>query len=196
MDRNPRFGEDAKFRADAHCVADLLWETVGTNFAEVPPWYLSSLRHEYADGRVSMAELFDRVDLGPDATYEEYREVFDRLLCCDPGDFPDVESVLEVKTAQLLSPGVLSFTEDFAEENLSHKVELFLRKCIATVYTDGVDDVSDEEGNPPNGQNNYLLNEDGTEFRGVFYDRESTTGKTKEFPFTINENNGSWQISY
>jgi hypothetical protein len=196
MDRNPRFGEDSRFQADARRVADLLWETCGTNFSEMPPSYLSTLRHEYSDGKVSMCELMDRIDLGPDATYEEYCEVFDKLLYVEPGQFPNPDSVLEVKTRELLVE-----TQDFAEafdfaedDNLSANVEKFLRKVIASVYTDGVSDVSDDEGNPPSEANNYLLSDDGTQFTGVFYDKDGS--KTKEFPFVISEKNGRWSISY
>ena len=199
MDTNPRFGLDSKFRSDAVKVADLLWETVGTDFSEIPAWYLSNLRHDYADGRVSMCELMDRIDLGPEATYEEYREVFDHLICCDPGEFPNPEAVVEVKTDRLFQFETADFSEDafdFEEGDMSHKIEAFLRKCIASVYLDGVDDVSDSEGNPPNEQNNYLLSEDGTEFSGIFYDRDSATGKTKEFPFSIRDSGGKWSISY
>ena len=196
MDRNPRFGEDSRFQADARRVADLLWETCGTNFSEMPPSYLSTLRHEYSNGKVSMCELMDRVDLGPDATYEEYCEVFDALLDVDPAQWPNPDSVLEVKTRELLVE-----TQDFAEafdfaedDNLSANVEKFLRKVIASVYTDGVSDVSDDEGNPPSEANNYLLSDDGTQFTGVFYDKDGS--KTKEFPFVISEKNGRWSISY
>jgi hypothetical protein len=143
-----------------------------------------------------MCELIDRIDLGPDATYEEYCEVFDKLLYVEPGQFPNPESVLEVKTGQLLVE-----TQDFAEafdfaedDNLSSNVEKFLKKVIASVYTDGVSDVSDAEGNPPSEANNYLLSEDGTQFSGVFYDKGGS--RKKEYPFVISEQNGRWSISY
>jgi hypothetical protein len=196
MDRNPRFGEDVRFQSDARRVADLLWETCGTDFSEIPASYLATLRHEYADGKVSMCELMDRIDLGPDATYEEYCEVFDKLLYVEPSQFPNPDSVLAVKTEELLVE-TQDFAEafDFAEDsNLSSNVEKFLRKVIASVYTDGVSDVSDAEGNPPSEANNYLLSEDGTQFSGIFYDKDGT--KTKEFPFVISEQNGRWSISY
>lgn len=41
---------------------------------------LSFLRSEYLNGHISMRELMERVDLGPEATLEDYREVFDDLL--------------------------------------------------------------------------------------------------------------------
>jgi hypothetical protein len=199
MDRNPRFGEDAMFQAHAGQVADLLWNTVGANFSEIPTWYLANLRHEYDDGRISMAELFDRVDLGPDATYEEYRETFDALLCCDRTTFPDPDSVIEVKTDRLFHREAQDFAEtfDFSEdEDLSYKVESFLKKVLASAYKEGISDVSDKDGHPPNLGNNYLLSEDGSTFSGIFYDTDPSTGKSKNFPFTISQNGESWEIAY
>jgi hypothetical protein len=198
MDRNPRYREDARFQASALRVADLLWETCGTNFSEFPSSYLATLRHEYADGKVSMCELIDRVDLGPGATYEDYREVFDSLLYTEADRYPDPDSVVELRTADL---GLE--TQDFAEafsfaeegEEMSHNVEKFLKKVISSVYTDGVTDVSDAEGNPPGEENNYLLSPGGEEFQGVFHDRGSD-GTMKEFPFRIANEGGKWQIEY
>lgn len=199
MDINPSFNEEARFYADALKVRDLLWETVGPSFSEIPTWYLSHLRHEYSDGRVSMLELLDRVDLGPFATYDEYSEVFERLLDCDPGEFPDPDSVIEVKTDRLFLQDSEDFSEpdfDFAEGDLSYKVEKFLRKVLASAYTDGVSDVTDAEGHPPTDANNYLLSEDGSTFSGVFYDRGAEGNKTKSFPFTISDKDGNWEINY
>ena len=194
--RNPRFGEDAKFQTDARRFADLMWETLGTSFSEIPSSYLATLRHEYSDGRISMCELMDRVDLGPDATYEEYCEVFDKLLCVESDEFPDPGLVIAVKTENLLLE-TQDFAEafDFAEDgDMSSNVEKFFKKVIASVYTDGVSEVTDKEGNPPNEFNNYLLSNDGTEFSGMFYDKGGDKGKV--FPFVIQENEGKWQIRY
>lgn len=199
MDRNPRFSEDAKFRTDCVKVRDLLWETVGTNFSEIPYGYLASLSHEYANGRVSMCDLMDRVDLGPHASYEQYCEVFDKLLDCNPNEWPDPESVIEVKTDRLFLRETEDFSEDefdFEEGDLSYKVEKFLRKILASVYTDGVSDVTDAEGHPPAPANNYLLSADGKTFSGIFYDRGADGNKTKEFPFTISANGDEWEIEY
>lgn len=41
---------------------------------------LTILRSEYLNGRITMRELMESVDLGPDATLDDYREVFDNLL--------------------------------------------------------------------------------------------------------------------
>lgn len=199
MDRNPKFGVDVRFAEDARRVADFLWENSGGNVSAFPRSYLENLRHDYADGRVSMLELIDRVDLGPDATYEEYCEVFDALLEVDPDQWPDPDSVTMVQTETLLQRGSSeSFAEvSFAEgdENMSYKIEKFLKKVLASVYTSGVTEVTDKDGNPPGESNNYLLSDDGEEFHGVFYDRGQDE-KTKKFPFRIFSNNGRWSVEY
>jgi hypothetical protein len=159
-----------------------------------------------------MLELIDRVNLEPDATYEDYCEVVDALLCVDPEKWPDPSSVLEVPAGKLTYEIEQDF--DFAEEILeedevieeepsapkpdpiSEKMELFMKKIISSVYLDGVTNVTDMDGNPPNSANNYLLSEDGKQFRGVFYDAPGNS-KPKQFPFVISENeSGKWIIKY
>ena len=198
MDRNPKFGADAQFAEGARRVADMLWETTGGDVSAFPKSYLENLRHDYSDGRVSMMELIDRVDLPDDATYDDYVEVIDALLYADPSQWPNPDSIIEVRTEKLLGqPQDFSESFDFAEdgEDMSHKVEIFLKKVISSVYTDGVTDVTDEDGDPPGESNNYLLSDDGEEFHGVFYDK-AKDGKTKEFPFRIFSTNGRWSVEY
>jgi hypothetical protein len=85
---------------------------------------------------------------------------------------------------------------DFAEgdDDMSSKMETFLKKVISSVYLDGVSDVTDASGDPPNEANNYLLSDDGKEFSGIFHG--STAKGKKTFPFTITDNNGQWSIKY
>jgi hypothetical protein len=230
FDRNPKFGKDQSFSEGARRVTDLLWETTGGNVSQFPKSYLENLRYEFSDGKISMLELIDRVDLGPDATYDEYCEVIDALLSVDPAHWPDPDSVIEVPSGHLqfeIEPD-FDFSEfDFADEILeegaiaegsggevaeeavavkpaptqqadamSDKMETFLKKVIASVYLDGVTEVTDAEGNPPNAANNYLLSEDGNSFSGVFYDSPPNE-QAKQFPFVISEkSNGVWQIKY
>ena len=204
-DRNPKFGADQSFSEGARRVADLLWQTTHGNLSSFPPSYLENLRHDFADGRVSMLELMDRVDLGEDATYDDYCEVVESLLCVPPSEWPDPNSVLSVPGDRLLydfepdldfSEFDFDGTEDFAEDSMSTKMELFLKKVIASVYLDGVSSVTDAEGNPPNEANNYLLSDDGKTFSGTFYDTPPG-GEEKQFPFTITESgNGQWSIRY
>lgn len=200
FDRNPKFGADQSFSEGARRVTDLLWKTTGGDFSEYPRSYLETLRHEFTDGRISMLELIDRIDLGPDATYDEYCEVVDALMSVDPSQWPDPDSVVQVQSGKLdfeLESEPFDFDEfDFSEGDMSTKMETFLKKVIASVYLDGVTDVTDKEGNPPNEANNYLMAADGKSFSGMFYD--ATPGeKAKQFPFTISEKaDGNWQISY
>lgn len=227
LDRNPRFGEDRSFAEGARRVTDFLWENTGGDLSMFPQSYLESLRHEFSDGSVSLLELIDRVDLGPNATYEDYCEVREALLQVDPDVWPDPAMIVEIPAGHLLyevEPD-LDFSEfDFAEEEiaedinvatpqgvvneevvaeeqtnadpLSSKMELFFKKVISSVYMDGVTEVTDLQGNPPNQSNNYLMAPDGKSFSGIFYD--SPPNETaKKFPFKITEGiNGKWQIKY
>lgn len=226
FDRNPKFGADQNFTEGARRVTDLLWENTGGDLSAFPRSYLENLRHDFADGRVSMLEVIDRVDLGPDATYDDYCEVVDSLLSVDPSQWPDPDSVVQVPAGRLayeIEPEV-DFSEfDFADEiieeaavaegpggevaeegvevgnapdPLSEKMELFFRKVIASVYLDGVTNVTDNQGNPPNQANNYLMAPDGKKFSGIFYDN-APGEKPKQFPFVISEGaSGKWNISY
>jgi len=225
FDRNPKYGRDQTFSESARRVTDLLWETTHGNLGEFPRSYLETLRHEFADGKVSMLEVIDRVDLGPEATYDDYCEVVEALMAVDPNKWPDPDSVVQIPAGRLdyeIEPE-MDFSEfDFADEMisesatvdtpqgdvsetetenvqtdpLSDKMELFFKKVIASVYLDGVTSVTDTQGNPPNQANNYLMSDDGKTFTGVFYD--SPPGeKTKQFPFQITEGAaGKWTISY
>lgn len=229
-DRNPKYGKDQSFSEGARRVTDLLWETTGGDVAAFPKSYLENLRYEFSDGKVSMLELIDRVDLGPNASYEDYCEVVDALMSVNPTQWPNPDTVVSVPSSHLqfeIEPDLdfseFDFADDITEEgavaegpegevaaeeiterpaptqqpdNLSDKMETFFKKVIASVYLDGVTEVTDMEGNPPNSANNYLLSPDGKEFRGVFYDAPPNE-QAKKFPFVITEKaDGKWQISY
>jgi hypothetical protein len=211
LDRNPKFAENAYFETSARKVTDLLWETTGGDPSKFPVSYLETLRHDYSDGKVSMLELMDRIDLGENATYEDYCEVVDKLICVDSSFWPNPSSITEVQTSKLLYEiePEFNFSEfDFADEvieeevavgevdTMSDKMETFLKKVISSVYLDGVTEVTDVEGNPPNSQNNYLLSEDGKTFQGVFYDSPPNES-SKKFPFQITEGaDNQWSIKY
>lgn len=217
FDRNPKYGADQSFSEGARRVTDLLWNTTGGDLSSFPKSYLENLRHDFADGKVSMLELIDRVDLGPEATYEDYCEVIDSLISVDPDKWPEPEKVLSVPAGHLqyeVEPEY-DFSEfDFADEvieetavveegaekpaadPMSEKMELFFKKVISSVYLDGVTAVTDPQGNPPNQSNNYLLSEDGKQFTGIFYD-SPPNDQAKKFPFSISEKGeGKWQIQY
>jgi hypothetical protein len=211
LDRNPKFAENAYFETSARKVTDLLWETTGGDPSKFPVSYLENLRHDYSDGKVSMLELMDRIDLGENATYEDYCEVVDKLICVDSSFWPNPSSITEVQTSKLLYEiePEFNFSEfDFADEvieeevavgevdTMSDKMETFLKKVISSVYLDGVTEVTDVEGNPPNSQNNYLLSEDGKTFQGIFYDSPPNES-AKKFPFQITEGaDNQWSIKY
>ena len=226
LDRNPQFGKDQAFSEGARRVADMLWETTGGDLSAFPKSYLENLRHEYSDGKLSMLELIDRVDLGPDATYDDYCEAVEALMAVDYDLWPHPDDVVEVPYGHLIheiDPGydyseVLDFadeiisesatldtpqgdvtegaTEDVQTDPLSDKMELFFKKVISSVYLDGVTEVTDLQGNPPNQANNYLMAPDGKSFSGIFYDSPPNE-QAKKFPFKIQETeNGKWKIKY
>jgi len=230
FDRNPKYGQDQSFSEGARRVADLLWETTQGDLTAFPKSYLENLRYEFSDGKVSMLELIDRVDLGPNATYEDYCEVIDALMSVNPDEWPNPDSVVEIPSGHLqyeIEPDYdfseFDFADDITEEAMvaegpegtvaeeavsetpaspqqsdamSEKMELFFKKVISSVYLDGVTNVTDPQGNPPNAANNYLLSDDGKQFAGVFYDSPPNE-KAKKFPFVISEKaDGKWQIKY
>ena len=224
-DRNPKFGEDRAFADAAKRVTDLLWETTGGDLSAFPRSYLETLRHEFAEGTVSMLEVIDRVDLGPDATYEDYCEVVEALLEVDPNQWPNPDDIQAVDSDELLfeiepdfdfsefdfadevieeaavarGPGGEIVEEEVIDEQgldpLSEKMELFLKKIISSVYTEGVTDVTDTDGNPPTSANNYLLSDDAKSFNGIFYGGKGD--QAERFPFSISEGaDGTWSIKY
>jgi hypothetical protein len=210
-DRNLKIGKDQSFSEGARRVTDFLWENAGSNVSSYPKSYLENLRYEFSDGKVSMLELIDRVDLGPEASYEDYCEVIEELLSVDPSQWPDPESVVEIQPSHLqfeIEPeydfSEFDFAEEIVEEEViegqpdpvSEKMELFLKKVISSVYRDGVTEVTDLQGNPPNESNNYLLSEDGNSFSGIFYDSPPDE-EARKFPFKITEGEGGvWNIKY
>jgi hypothetical protein len=41
---------------------------------------ITALRNEFINGNLTMREVMESVDLGPEATLDDYREVFDDLF--------------------------------------------------------------------------------------------------------------------
>jgi len=224
-DRNPKYGRDLSFSEGARRTADLLWESTGGNLSAFPRSYLENLRYEFSDGNVSMLELIDRVDLGPDATYEDYCEVVDNLLKVDPGKWPNAESV-QVVFPEALQYGIESdydFSEfDFIEEEVTEE------EVIEGPKGEEVRDttVVEETGADPLSDKMELFFKkvissvyldgvtDVTDLEGnpptsannylLSDDGKSFTGifydssaGDKNFPFTISENEeGTWSIKY
>lgn len=120
LDHNLKFGKDQSFTEAARRATDLLWETTGGDVSAFPKSYLENLRHEFSDGRLSMLEVIDRVDLGPEATYEDYCEVRDALMAVDYELWPHPDDIVEVPYGHLIheiDPSVdYSEVLDFADE--------------------------------------------------------------------------------
>ena len=202
LDKNPSFSGDRVNRDTSLRVADTLWKGSGGDLNRIPDSYLEGLGFEYSDGKVSLLNLLNKVSLS-EGTYEEFSEVVRKLSHTEPESWPNLESILEIQAEKLLSvtDEQLSFSEDFAnfaesEKDMSDKMELFLKKVISSVYTDGVTSVTDLTGNPPNKANRYLKGEDGGSFSGIFYDSQGEDGG-KSFKFEISKKkDGNWQIVY
>lgn len=202
IDKNPTFGIDTNKDRDARAVAELLWKTSGGDFSRVPPNYLEQLGFEYSDGSASILDQLSKVEFS-EGSYEEFSEVVDRLVRVNPEEWPEPETIVSIPAGKLLyeiEPEPFEFSEfdwDFADPvDMSKKMELFFKKVISSVYTDGVTSVTDTKGNPPNAQNNYLMASDGKSFSGIFYDAPKGEA-SKKFSFDIKENSkGKWEIRY
>lgn len=202
MDRNPSFGADNTYYSTAQRVTDLLWETTKGDPSKFPSQYLETLEHEYSDGTLSLLPLLNKVELS-EGSYEEFSEIVSNLIRVEPEQWPEPDSILSIQGDKLLyeiDPEPFEFSEwefDFASPgDMSDKMELFLKKVISSVYTDGVTSVTDAKGNPPNARNNYLMAADGKSFSGVFHDAPEEE-KEKHFAFVIKEGrDGNWEIKY
>lgn len=203
IDRNPHFGGDEQFELSARRVADMLWETSRGDLGQIPRNYLETLGYEYSDGTVSILNLLDKVEFSEENSYEEFSEVFEHLVRVNPTEWPSFDSIVSIPADKLLygiEPEPFEFSEfdwDFADPvDMSKKMELFFKKIISSVYTDGVTSVTDADGNPPSVKNKYLMSEDGKSFSGIFYDAPRGE-KSKKFSFKIAENKkGVWEIRY
>lgn len=201
-DKNPYLNSDKKLELDARKAADVLWEATDGDLSGVPSNYLESLKFSYSDGTVSRLHELNKVDFSEGATYEDFSQAVNTLIRVKPEKWPDPEYTETIQPSKLQHSIDPEFSEedfdlDFAEgDDLSNKMELFLKKVIASVYLDGITSVTDKDGNPPNSSNNYLMAPDGKSFAGIFYD--SPPGATaKKFPFKISEKGeGKWQIRY
>ena len=195
-DSNPKFGADQNYAATAARVADTLWEACNGDPSAIPSYYLDQLAYEYSDGRESLLPALDRLtNDGQQITYEEFSEAVSTLIKGSSSYGPD--DVTEVPVGKIVSePEPLDFSEfdalDYAEGDMGAKIGKFLSKVISSIYTDGVTRVTDRNGKPPSAENNYLLNEDGTEFSGLFFDAPGR----KKFPFKLVDNNGNWSLRY
>ena len=197
IDSNPKFGEDQSYATTASRVAETLWEACNGDISTIPTYYLDQLAYQYSDGRESLLPALDRItNDGEQITFEEFSEAVSVLIEGSASYGPD--DVTEVPIGKLLGDNTQDYSEfsfdlvDFAEGGMGPKVGKFLAKVISSIYTDGVTRVTDRKGNPPSEENNFLLNEDGTEFSGLFFD---AVGK-KKFPFKLSDNNGKWSLQY
>jgi hypothetical protein len=202
LDTNPSFGRDRSYSESARKVTQVLWDATQGDLSKIPESYLSGMGFEYSDGQASFLDLLNKVSLSK-GTYEEYMEVVNKLIHTNYNEWPKKEQIIEIQAEKLLGDSYEDFSEledldfDFAQPgDMSDKMETFLKKVIASVYTDGVTAVTDSQGDPPNQGNNYLFNAKDKIFSGIFHDSPKG-GEKKQFDFQISEkSDGTWQISY
>lgn len=190
----------------ARNVCNTLWQATQGDTSRIPRSYLDPLSHKYSDGSVSLLQALSKVEFSEGCTQDEFWEVVDALIKVDPKEWPDLDYVESIPSGKLLHEiqPEFDFSEfeetdwDFASPgDTSDKVELFLKKVIASVYTDGVTSVTDKDGNPPNARNNYLMSPDGKTFSGIFHDAPPNEDNDKHFAFVIREKkDGNWEIRY
>jgi len=198
--------KDSYNREKSISVARMLLKSVGNDPSKIPQEYASALTVDYSEtGVESWLDILPKLELANSVDFAENDESVEKLLeklsYVDTSklSLPPKEDITSIREEAFSeSSGVEDFSEidsffdDFAEgDDLAAKMEEFLGKTIATVYTSGLDRVSDSEGNPPSEENNYLLNEDGTMFSGKFYDDDDI------FSFKIMEETPeNWVIEY
>ena len=109
---------------------------------------------------------------------------------------PQKDYIDYMRSANLPNDVILAYITDYAlenheEEELGGLMEQFIITVLLSVWTDSIDSVTDENGDPPCEENGYMMAEDGKSFNGIFYSRG------KRYPFKMVEReNGSWGVVY
>lgn len=170
--------------------AKMLLNAVGGDPKKIPASYRESLSVEY--GENSGKNWLTHLDKIQGKVTDELLE----SMSYSEADLPVAEDVISIFPEAFDSQGS---SENFAEGeevlesggDLDEKMPKFLKAVIETVYTSGINMVSDEAGKPPTVDNNYLLSEDGKSYNGIFNDRKEV------FTFKIYETSADkWSITY
>ena len=77
-------------------------------------------------------------------------------------------------------------------KNLSVEVNSFLTSILTSYYGPNIAGVADKLGKPPSEDNNYLLDEDGNKYEGVFHD----SVKQQSLNFTLTRTKKGWSLTY
>jgi hypothetical protein len=97
--------------------------------------------------------------------------------------------------------GAIDFAESLPEnaspeqmDKIAPALIRFLLQSGEKGYKDGVDEISDAEGNPPNQANNWLYDQEQDSFSGQFIDRRP--GRDRVFQFVIEREGDGWVRSF
>ena len=190
------YNEDQTFLVSARKAADFLYETCNGDFSELPVSYAEQFNYEFSDGDISLLGKLRELKNTSELSYKEWVQVRENLLKQNPNNWSELDAILEINAMHFVEDGEqeLQFSEeelDFSELE-SGKMEKFLGKVIASVYTSGVTGVTDAFGNKPSAKNNYLYNETNNSFSGKFQD------DNLDFEFSVFKSgtSGTWAINY
>ncbi len=170
----------------------MLWEASNGDLSSIPANYCEHLRHEYADGDISLVALLNKFDYTEELEDFEIDEAIEALGKVDPDDWPNIDEIEGVSVEELLrvyNEGASEF--NFVEDNLStaEKVEKVLIEVISSVFGDKVSTIRSEKGYFANPKNNFLQEDDGT-FAGTFeYDGN-------KFMFEVAPAEDGWICTY
>jgi hypothetical protein len=161
---------DSAYQAKYLGIARMLWDASAGNPADIPSDYCEHLRHEYADGDISLVALLNKFDYTEELEDFEVEEAIEALGKVNPDDWPNIDEIEGISVEELLR----IYNEDasefnFVEDNLStaEKVEKVLIEVISSVFGDRVSTIRSEKGYYANPKNNFLQEDDGT-FAGTF----------------------------
>jgi hypothetical protein len=183
---------DSAYQAKYLGIARMLWEASNGDLSSIPANYCEHLRHEYADGDISLVALLNKFDYTEELEDFEIDEAIEALGKVDPDDWPNIDEIEGVSVEELLrvyNEGASEF--NFVEDNLStaEKVEKVLIEVISSVFGDKVSTIRSEKGYFANPKNNFLQEDDGT-FAGTFeYDGN-------KFMFEVAPAEDGWICTY
>ena len=187
---------DAAYQAKYLSMARLLWEAAEGLPERISNDYSGHLRHDYADGSVSLASLINRFEYAETLEPEEWDEAVEILGKVNPSDWPFMDDIESVNAEELLriydhDASVLDESEDFVEDSLGtgERCEKVLQKVIESVFGSPIEKVRSNSGDYPKDENQFLQKEDGT-FAGTFMH------DTHKFHFEIAPTESGWLCTY
>jgi len=182
---------DAAYQAKYLSMARLLWQASEGNPCRIPSDYAEYLNHTYADGSISLVSLLPKFDYSEELEPEEIEEAIEILGKVNPGDWPDIEDILEVSLDEILACYEEDASYDFVEDNISvgYQVEKSLEQAISSVFGGKVSKIRNQKGHEPNVVNNFLQQEDGT-FMGTF------EYESNQFLFELYPDEQGWVLTY